>query len=116
MLFELNNPAAERVTHCGVLEFVADEGLIYLPYWVCFLSVLTFKLWWFSLCFASYSSVPFGLSLVDDGKHASARGRHSASEECKLSKGNVCEATATHQGLLRYLQPQSNVSQLLCHF
>ncbi|KAB1206412.1 hypothetical protein CJ030_MR7G027612 [Morella rubra] len=34
MLFELTNPAAERVTHCGVLEFVADEGLIYLPYWM----------------------------------------------------------------------------------
>lgn len=34
MLFELNNPIASRVTHCGVLEFVADEGLIYLPYWV----------------------------------------------------------------------------------
>ena len=36
MLFELNNPNAGRVTHCGVLEFVADEGLIYLPYWVYF--------------------------------------------------------------------------------
>ncbi|KAK7830752.1 uncharacterized protein LOC112008916 [Quercus suber] len=34
MLFELNNPAAGRVTHCGVLEFIADEGLIYLPYWM----------------------------------------------------------------------------------
>ncbi|KAM2614349.1 hypothetical protein TB2_028984 [Malus domestica] len=34
MLFELNNPTVGRVTHCGVLEFVADEGLIYLPYWM----------------------------------------------------------------------------------
>lgn len=34
MLFELSNPSAGRVTHCGVLEFVADEGLIYLPYWM----------------------------------------------------------------------------------
>eukprot|EP00257_Ricinus_communis_P023569 XP_015583589.1 ubiquitin fusion degradation protein 1 homolog isoform X3 [Ricinus communis] len=34
MLFELRNPSAERVTHCGVLEFVADEGLIFLPYWM----------------------------------------------------------------------------------
>ncbi|KMT05215.1 hypothetical protein BVRB_7g173590 [Beta vulgaris subsp. vulgaris] len=34
MLFELSNPSACRVTHCGVLEFVADEGLIYLPYWM----------------------------------------------------------------------------------
>ena len=43
MLFELNNPAAGRVTHCGVLEFIADEGLIYLPYWVCFFPVLSFE-------------------------------------------------------------------------
>lgn len=34
MLFKLSNPSASRVTHCGVLEFVADEGLIYLPYWM----------------------------------------------------------------------------------
>ncbi|KAL5816965.1 hypothetical protein ACOSQ3_025343 [Xanthoceras sorbifolium] len=34
MLFELSNTSAERVTHCGVLEFIADEGLIYLPYWM----------------------------------------------------------------------------------
>ncbi|KAI7984490.1 Ubiquitin recognition factor in ER-associated degradation protein 1 [Camellia lanceoleosa] len=34
MLFELNNPSAGRVSHCGVLEFIADEGLIYLPYWM----------------------------------------------------------------------------------
>lgn len=34
MLFKLSNPAAGRVTHCGVLEFVADEGFIYLPYWM----------------------------------------------------------------------------------
>ncbi|XP_044483258.1 ubiquitin fusion degradation protein 1 homolog isoform X2 [Mangifera indica] len=34
MLFELSNTSAGRVTHCGVLEFIADEGLIYLPYWM----------------------------------------------------------------------------------
>lgn len=34
MLFELSNPSAGRVTHCGVMEFSADEGLIYLPYWM----------------------------------------------------------------------------------
>ncbi|XVE59278.1 hypothetical protein DITRI_Ditri05aG0033200 [Diplodiscus trichospermus] len=34
MLFELSNAPAERVSHCGVLEFVADEGLMYLPYWM----------------------------------------------------------------------------------
>jgi len=34
MLFQLINPSAGRVTHCGVLEFVADEGIVYIPYWV----------------------------------------------------------------------------------
>ncbi|XVF46536.1 hypothetical protein PTKIN_Ptkin03bG0035000 [Pterospermum kingtungense] len=34
MLFELTNASTERVSHCGVLEFVADEGLMYLPYWM----------------------------------------------------------------------------------
>ncbi|KAJ0792128.1 putative ubiquitin fusion degradation protein Ufd1 [Helianthus annuus] len=34
MLFELKNPSASKVSHCGVLEFIADEGLIYIPYWM----------------------------------------------------------------------------------
>jgi hypothetical protein len=34
MLFKLTNKKMNRETHCGVLEFVADEGRIYIPYWV----------------------------------------------------------------------------------
>ena len=34
MLFKLTNTNAKRSTHCGVLEFVADEGKVYLPHWV----------------------------------------------------------------------------------
>ncbi|KAF5399009.1 Ubiquitin recognition factor in ER-associated degradation protein 1 [Paragonimus heterotremus] len=34
MLFKLTNAQANRTTHCGVLEFVADEGNIYVPYWM----------------------------------------------------------------------------------
>ncbi|XP_050260148.1 uncharacterized protein LOC126705298 [Quercus robur] len=34
MLFELRNASAERVSHCGVLEFIAEEGMIYMPYWM----------------------------------------------------------------------------------
>ncbi|XP_017421222.1 uncharacterized protein LOC108331106 isoform X1 [Vigna angularis] len=34
MMFELTNGASERVSHCGVLEFTADEGTIYMPYWM----------------------------------------------------------------------------------
>ncbi|KAL3696134.1 hypothetical protein R1sor_010210 [Riccia sorocarpa] len=34
MLFEVHNPQATRTSHCGVLEFVAEEGMIYMPYWM----------------------------------------------------------------------------------
>ncbi|XP_076254752.1 ubiquitin fusion-degradation 1-like isoform X2 [Rhynchophorus ferrugineus] len=34
MLFKLANKKTGRVTHCGVLEFVADEGKVYLPLWM----------------------------------------------------------------------------------
>ena len=34
MLFKLINKSKNRETHCGVLEFVAEEGRCYLPYWV----------------------------------------------------------------------------------
>lgn len=34
MLFKLSNRVTSRTTHCGVLEFVADEGKIYIPYWM----------------------------------------------------------------------------------
>lgn len=36
MLFELRNHSKKgtNVTHAGVLEFIAEEGRIYLPHWV----------------------------------------------------------------------------------
>lgn len=34
MLFKLTNKKSNRQTHCGVLEFIADEEKIYIPYWV----------------------------------------------------------------------------------
>lgn len=34
MLFRLTNRKAARISHCGVLEFVADEGRVYLPLWM----------------------------------------------------------------------------------
>lgn len=34
MLFKITNRKQTRITHAGVLEFVADEGKIYLPYWM----------------------------------------------------------------------------------
>ncbi|XP_073948190.1 ubiquitin fusion-degradation 1-like isoform X2 [Choristoneura fumiferana] len=34
MIFKLTNKKTKRSTHCGVLEFVADEGKVYLPHWM----------------------------------------------------------------------------------
>ena len=34
MLFQLENRRDGRRSHCGVLEFIADEGMVYLPYWM----------------------------------------------------------------------------------
>jgi len=34
MLFEVSNPSHARRTHCGVQEFIAEEGTCYLPYWM----------------------------------------------------------------------------------
>lgn len=34
MLFNLENEAVARHTHCGVLEFSAPEGNCYMPYWM----------------------------------------------------------------------------------
>jgi len=34
MLFKLTNKRSNRQTHCGVLEFIADEEKIYIPYWM----------------------------------------------------------------------------------
>ncbi|KAJ8975763.1 hypothetical protein NQ317_004813 [Molorchus minor] len=41
MLFKLINKKTNRITHCGVLEFVADEGKVYLPLWMMHNMVLT---------------------------------------------------------------------------
>ncbi|WCJ34042.1 ubiquitin fusion degradation 1 [Euphorbia peplus] len=34
MLFEIRNIAKDRVSHCGVSEFTADEGTVLLPSWM----------------------------------------------------------------------------------
>ncbi|KAL1130875.1 hypothetical protein AAG570_012116 [Ranatra chinensis] len=34
MLFKLKNPSVDKTTHCGVLEFTADEDTICVPTWI----------------------------------------------------------------------------------
>lgn len=40
MLFKITNKKTNRITHCGVLEFIADEGKVYLPLWVRFYVII----------------------------------------------------------------------------
>lgn len=47
MLFKITNKKTNRITHCGVLEFIADEGKVYLPLWVRFYIFINFL--WFKL-------------------------------------------------------------------
>ena len=34
MLFRLTSSTDDRTTHCGVLEFSAEEGTCYIPFWM----------------------------------------------------------------------------------
>lgn len=34
MLFECTNISTGKKTHCGVLEFTAEEGRCYMPFWI----------------------------------------------------------------------------------
>jgi ubiquitin fusion degradation protein 1 len=34
MLFRLSSSVDDRMTHCGVLEFTAEEGTCYIPFWM----------------------------------------------------------------------------------
>ena len=34
MLFKVENTTTGKSTHCGVLEFTAEEGCVYMPHWV----------------------------------------------------------------------------------
>ena len=34
MMFSITNRQLGRSTHCGVMEFSAEEGVCYIPYWM----------------------------------------------------------------------------------
>jgi len=34
LMFEISDPKGAKKSHCGVLEFIADEGCSYTPYWM----------------------------------------------------------------------------------
>lgn len=110
MLFEVHNAAAERTSHCGVLEFIAEEGMIYMPYWVC--EDLG------SCCTSLYHHVNKANFVwsSDDAKSSSARGRYGVHKKCQPPQGHICEVAASYNRLSRYFKPQSNVSIFLYYF
>lgn len=71
MLFKLTNSKKSRITHAGVLEFVADEGKIYIPYWVPFRSTSILK----ELCLTHFITqlIFFLFSFVDDAQFTFGR-------------------------------------------
>lgn len=97
MLFELRNDAAERVSHCGVLEFIAEEGMIYMPYWVSIEYIYIYIVLHIAVAHLSLV-LSFNMAFIpdlvklcsDDGEPPLTRGRYSASEKCDSSKGNIC--------------------------
>ena len=73
MMFELKNPQSQICTHCGVLEFTAEEGMCYVPEWVtqplsflnllCYIRICIMFPWFL---FYMYAYMCVGLC-VDDG-------------------------------------------------
>ena len=51
MLFKITNKREGKHSHCGVLEFVAQEGMCYMPQWVCDLSLV--QHWHAAMCAAA---------------------------------------------------------------
>lgn len=43
MLFKLVNGAEKKHSHAGVLEFIAEEGRVYLPQWVNFIESVSIQ-------------------------------------------------------------------------
>lgn len=83
MLFEIANLREGRVSHCGVMEFVAEEGVVYLPYWVRAAR----------RCSTVVQALPTPAP-TDDAELAAAGRRHCEAEEHLASEGHVRQAEA----------------------
>ena len=117
MLFKLSNGAHDRQTHCGVLEFVAEEGRIYVPHWV-----RKTSFWWgsglislslsLSLSFTHMYIVHSLILLLihkhklnishtnmfftaDDKSALHPRWGHCRSEKCHPPTGNILQISTT---------------------
>lgn len=91
MLFQVENRRDARSTHCGVLEFIADEGMVYMPYWVSyqtFSSSLTFHR--VGSLFQFMKTVPLtclAQSCCMLARHAGLHALHSSMQQAFVFRG-----------------------------
>lgn len=136
MLFKLTNSRLGRNTHCGVLEFVADEGKIYLPYWVSWCVNIvspTFfvvnNVFYRNFLFAQAninspylcSALLFQIVLLtssswclDDAQPCSWGRWPFTSAECLITSCIICKVSASVCGLFGYYKPKGSVSFEQC--
>ncbi|EDV22606.1 uncharacterized protein TRIADDRAFT_28674, partial [Trichoplax adhaerens] len=93
MLFKITNKQSDRSTHCGVLEFVADEGKMYIPYWMMRNLLVSegdlVRIESASLPVATYSKFqPFSVDFLDITNHKAVLENALRSFAC-LTKGDV---------------------------
>jgi len=93
MLFKLENRSKERQTHAGVLEFIAEEGKVYLPGWMMRNLVLNegdrIAITYASLPVASYSKFkPQSCDFLEISNPKAVLEKHLRSFAC-LSKGDI---------------------------
>ena len=111
MLFEIHSPNSGRTSHCGVMEFVADEGQVYLPNWVRPPRECARR--------AASAAPPAadrarpgparGGARADDGEPRAVGERHRAPEELLAAEGHLREAAAGDDGLPGHRQPEGGV-------
>lgn len=98
------------MTHCGVLEFVADEGICYLPHWV-YKPVLFSELYWIP----DVHLLMMFVFALDDAESAVGRGGFGPGGERQSHGGHILQISAPESRLSRYHEPQSCVSKTM-HF
>lgn len=103
MLFEVINGEADTTTHAGVLEFIADEGKIYLPHWVRDYHFSVFAILSRHLCECGDANE----SLIDDGNTRPLSRRPPSNQIHRSTSRPVREAPTTIFQLPRHFRPES---------
>lgn len=81
MMFRIDGPRGGRFSHCGVLEFVAEPGVVYLPGWV-----------------RVVAAARFGLSSLDERLHSLVS---QMMRNLLLSEGDTIEVSNANLQVVR---------------